>query len=106
MGFMAFGQAANPQENPGITTWGAAGTGAIAGVPAYGVMIVLNGQDMGSSFLKACDTNQDGVATVTEVKYTLLNWFQQADTDRNGSLSQGELATAPKLLLPPPEPPL
>src|SRR5215510_8352446 len=79
MGFMAFGQAANAQESPRITTWGAAGTtGAIAGVPAYGVMIALNGQDVGSSLLKACDINQDGVATPTEVKFALLNWLQQA----------------------------
>jgi len=105
-GFMAFGQAANAQESPGITTWGAAG-GTIAGVPAYGVMIVLNGQDVGSSLLKACDINQDGVATITEVKFALLNWFQQADTDKNGALSEGELATALKALWPlPPEPPL
>jgi len=106
MGFMAFGHAANAQESPGITTWGAAGSGAIAGVPAYGVMIVLNGQDVGSSLLKACDTNQDGAATITEVKFALLNWFQQADTDKNGALSEVELATALKFLFPPPEPPL
>ena len=104
MGFMAFGQAANAQESPGITTWSAVGTGAIAGVPAYGVMIVLNGQDVGSSLLKACDINQDGVATLTEVKFALLNWFQQADADKNGALSEVELATALKLLWPPPPP--
>jgi EF hand domain-containing protein len=106
MGFMAFGQAANAQESPGITTWGAAGSGAITGVPAYGVMILLNGQDVGSSLLKACDINQDGVATVTEAKFAVLNWFQQADTDNNGALSDVELATTLKLLFQPPEPPL
>jgi len=106
IGLMAFGHAANAQESPGITTWGAADSGSIAGVPAYGVMLVFNELDVGSSLLKACDTNQDGVATVTEVKYALLNWFQQADTDRNGALGEGELATALKLLFPPPEPPL
>jgi Ca2+-binding EF-hand superfamily protein len=105
-GFMAFGHAANAQESPGITTWGAARGGVPAGVPAHGVMIVLNGQDVGSSLLKACDTNQDGVGTVTEVKAALLNWFQQADADKNGALSEIELATALKLLFPPPEPPL
>jgi Ca2+-binding EF-hand superfamily protein len=105
MGFMAFGHAANAQESPGITTWGAAGSGATAGVPAYGVMIVLNELDVGSSLLKACDTNQDGAATITEVKYVLLNWFQQADTDRNGALSEGELLNALKFLLPPEPPP-
>src|SRR5262249_2887010 len=99
--FMAFGHAANAQESPGITTWGAARGGA----PAHGVMIVLNGQDVGSSLLKACDINEDGVTTLTEVKAALLNWFQQADADKNGALSEVELATALKLLFPPPEPP-
>src|SRR5215471_2539354 len=106
MGFVAFGHAANAQESPGITTWGAVGSGAIAGVPAYGVMIVLNGQDVGSSLLKACDTNQDGVANITEVKFALLNWFQLVDTNRNGAFSEAELATALKLLFPPPGAPL
>jgi Ca2+-binding EF-hand superfamily protein len=105
IGVMAFGHAANAQESPGITTWGAARGGVPAGVPAHGVMIVLNGTDVGSSLLKACDTNQDGVATVTEVKAALLNWFQQADADRNGALSEVELATALKLLFPPPQAP-
>jgi Ca2+-binding EF-hand superfamily protein len=106
MGFMAFNHAANAQESPGITTWGAAGSGAIAGVPAYGVMIVLNGQDVGSSLLKTCDVNQDGAATATEVKAALLNWFQQTDTEANGALSEVELATALKALWPlPPQPP-
>src|SRR5262245_737324 len=106
MGFMAFGHAANAQESPRIMTSGAAGTGAIAGVPAYGVMIVLNGQDVGSSLLKGCDTNQDGTATITEVKFALLNWFQQADTDKSGALSEVELATALNLLFPLLQPPV
>jgi len=105
MGFMAFGHAANAQESPRITTWGAAGTGAIAGIPASGVMIVLDGQDVGSSLLKACDTNQDGAATITEVKLALLNWFQQADADKSGALSEVELATALNLLFPLLQPP-
>jgi len=105
VGFLAFGHAANAQEGTGITIQNAAG-GMIAGVPAQGVMIVLNGQDVGSSLLKACDTNQDGAATITEVKVALLNWFQQADTDRNGALSEVELATALKALFPLPQLPL
>jgi Ca2+-binding EF-hand superfamily protein len=104
-GFMAFGHTANAEESPGITTWGAAGSGAITGVPAYDVMIVLNGLDVGSSLLKACDTNQDGAATVTEVKFALLNWFQQTDADKSGALSEVELASALKLLFPPLQPP-
>ena len=73
--------------------------------PARGVMIMLNGQDVGASLLTACDTNQDGAANITEVKAALSNWFQQTDTDTNGALSELELATALKTLFPVPEPP-
>jgi Ca2+-binding EF-hand superfamily protein len=103
-GLMALGQAARAQEGQGITTRGVAG-GVIAGVPEAGFMIVFNGQDVGASLLKVCDINQDGAATVTEVKAALLNWLQQADADKNGALSEVELATALKSLFPLPQPP-
>jgi hypothetical protein len=103
-GFMALGHAVNAQEGPGITIKDAAG-GVIAGVPGQAVMMVLNGQNIGASLLKVCDTNQDGVAIATEVKAALLNWFQQADADANSAISQVELATALKSLFPPPQPP-
>jgi Ca2+-binding EF-hand superfamily protein len=103
-GLMALGHVVTAQEDTGITARGVAG-GVLAGVPARGVMIVFNGQDIGASLLKACDANQDGVAAANEVKAALLNWFQQADTDKNGALSEVELATALKLLFPPPQPP-
>ena len=101
-GFMALSHVLNAQEGTGITTKAAPG-GVIAGVPAPEVMMVLHGQDIGASLLKFCDTNQDGAAIATEVKAALLNWFQQADTDANGALSEVELATALKLLFPPPQ---
>jgi Ca2+-binding EF-hand superfamily protein len=97
---MALGQTANAQEYGGITTKSAGG-----GVPVRGVFMVLNGQDIGSSLLKACDTNQDGVADPSELNAALLTWFQQADTDSNGTLSETELATALKSLFPAPQPP-
>jgi Ca2+-binding EF-hand superfamily protein len=99
-GLMALGQVANAQE--GITTRGVAG-GVTAGVPASGFMIVFNGQDVGVSLLKVCDINQDGAATVAEVKAALLNWFQQADADKNGALSEVELVSALKSLFPSPQ---
>jgi Ca2+-binding EF-hand superfamily protein len=105
MGFIALGHAVNAFESPEITTRGPAGDGVIAGVPGHGVMILFGGQDIGSSLLKACDVNQDGVATATEVKAALLNWFQQADADRNSALSEVELATALNALFPPPPQP-
>jgi Ca2+-binding EF-hand superfamily protein len=97
---MAVGQTANAQDPGGITTKSAGG-----GVPVRGVFMVLNGQDIGSSLLKACDTNQDGTASASELNATLLNWFQQSDADSNGALSETELATALKSLFPAPQPP-
>ena len=106
IGFMALGHAVNAQESPEVTTRGSAGDGIIAGVLGEGVTIVFGGRDVGSLLLKACDANQDGVATATEVKAALLNWLQQADADRNSALSEVELATALKALFPrPPQPP-
>ena len=97
---MAVGQRANAQEYGGITTKSTGG-----GVPVRGVFMVLNGQDIGSSLLKACDTNQDGTASASELNAALLDWFQQADTDSNSALSESELATALKSLFPAPQPP-
>jgi EF hand len=103
-GLMGLAHAANPQEDTGITITDAAGS-VTAGVPAPHVMMVLHGQDIGSSLLKVCDTNHDGAAIATEVRAALLNWFQQADTDANGALSEAELATVLRSLFPPPQPP-
>jgi Ca2+-binding EF-hand superfamily protein len=74
-------------------------------MPARGVFMVLNGQDIGSSLLKACDTNQDRMASASELNAALLNWFQQADTDSSGALSETELSAALKSLFPAPQPP-
>src|SRR5436190_10140200 len=117
---LALSQMANAQETRYIRVRGGAPGGGQAGAfsggvgfvqefngagPARGVMIMLNGQDVGASLLKAFDTNQDSVATIAEVKSGLLNWFQQTDTDTNSALSEVELATALKTLFPVPEPP-
>jgi Ca2+-binding EF-hand superfamily protein len=98
---MALGQTANAQNYGGITTKDVGG----AGVPARGVFMVTNGQDIGSSLLEACDTNQDGIASASELNAELLNWFQRADTDSNGALSETEMASALKSLFPTPQPP-
>lgn len=95
---LALGQAANAQD---VTTKSVGG----AGTPASGLFMVFHGQDVGSSLLKACDTNQDGIASASELNAALLNWFQQADADGNGALSETELATALKSLFPAPQPP-
>jgi Ca2+-binding EF-hand superfamily protein len=98
---MAMGQMASAQDYGGITTKSVEG----GGMPVRGVFLVFNGQDIGSSLLKACDTNQDGTASASELNAALLNWFQQADTDSNGALSETELAAALKSLFPAPQPP-
>jgi Ca2+-binding EF-hand superfamily protein len=95
------GQTANAQEYGQITTK----SDTDGGMPARGVSIALNGQDIGSSLLKACDTNQDGTASASELNAALLNWFQQADTDSSGTLGETELAAALKSLFPAPQPP-
>jgi len=97
---MAVGPMANAQEYGGSTTKSAG-----SGVPVRGVFMVLNGQDIGSSLLKACDTNQDGAASASELNAALLNWFQQVDADSNAALSETELAAALKSLFPAPQPP-
>jgi len=93
--------AANAQNYEDVTTKSV----GRAGVLTRGVFMVLNGQDIGSSLLKACDTNQDGMASASELNAALLNRFQQADTDSNGALSETELAAALKSLFPAPQPP-
>ena len=98
---MALGQTANAQGHRGITTRTVAG----GGVPERGIFMVFNGQDIGTSLLKACDTNQDGMASASELNAALLNWFRQADADSNGALSETEVATALKSLFPAPQPP-
>ena len=98
---MAVGQTAKAQDYGNITTKGVAGAGA----PVRGIFMVLNGQDIGSSLLKTCDTNQDGTASASEMSAALLTWFQQVDTDSNSALSEIELAAALKSLFPTPQPP-
>jgi Ca2+-binding EF-hand superfamily protein len=91
----------NAQDSGGIITKDVGG----AGVPARGIFMVVNGQDIGSSLVKACDTNQDQLASASELNAAVLNWFQRADTDSSGALSETELAAALKSLFPAPQPP-
>jgi hypothetical protein len=76
-----------------------------AGVPARGVFMVINGRDIGSSLVGACDTNQDQLVSASELNAALLNWFQRADTDSSGALTETELAAVLKSLFPGPQPP-
>jgi Ca2+-binding EF-hand superfamily protein len=64
--------------------------------------LVINGFDLGSVLLKACDIDQDGKATLAEVKQVASVCFKLWDTNSDGYLSQPELAVALKELFPAP----
>lgn len=65
---------------------------------------VINGLDFGSVLLKACDLNQDGKATLAEVKEVASACFKLWDTNADGNLSQTELGAGLKALFPAPPP--
>jgi hypothetical protein len=77
--------------------------------PHRGFMVAIGGPggpiDIGGSLLKVCDANQDGLATADETKNGLATWFQKADTDTNGALSEVEVEAALQLTFPTPQPP-
>jgi Ca2+-binding EF-hand superfamily protein len=55
---------------------------------------VFNGFDVGSVLLKTCDVDQDGKATLAEVKEVASACFKLWDTNDDGYLNQAELAAA------------
>jgi Ca2+-binding EF-hand superfamily protein len=64
--------------------------------------LVINGFDLGSVLLKASDIDQDGKATLAEVKQVASACFKLWDTNSDSYLSQAELAGALKELFPAP----
>jgi Ca2+-binding EF-hand superfamily protein len=67
-----------------------------------GVGICINGMDIGTILLKACDQNQDGKVTLAELENTADNYFKLWDTNSDGELSTNELSTGLQGLFPPP----
>lgn len=73
-----------------------------AGVAGGGAGLVINGSDVGTILLKACDLDQDGKVTLTELKTVAAAYFKQWDTNGDGSLSADELSAGLKTLFPAP----
>lgn len=75
---------------------------AASGGSGGGVALAINGVDIGAILLKACDLNQDGKVTLTELKTVAAACFKQWDTNNDGNLSVDELYTGLKNLFPAP----
>ena len=67
-----------------------------------GVGMSINGSDIGTILLKACDLDQDGKVTAAELKTVAATYFKQWDANSDGSLSADELSAGLKNLFPPP----
>lgn len=93
---MYFSTAGPPPDGTNITVKTASGFGG------SGVGLVINGQDVGTILLKACDTNQDGQVSLAELTTAADAYFKQWDTNSDGSLGADELAAGLKNLFPPP----
>jgi len=62
----------------------------------------INGSDIGTTILKTCDLNQDGAASLAELKKVAGACFNLWDTTKDGSLSQDELSVGLRQLFPAP----
>ena len=69
-----------------------------------GFGLVINGADIGTIVLKACDRDADGKVGLGELKEAIAACFTVWDANTNGSLSGSELAAGLKQLLPTPPP--
>jgi len=74
-------------------------TGGQARVGAF----FINGSDIGTILLKACDLDQDGKLTISELKAVAAASFKLWDTNADGSLSQSEFSIALKEFFPTPQ---
>lgn len=68
------------------------------------VSLCVNGVDIGTILLKACDQNQDGKVTLAELEYTADNYFKLWDTNGDGELSTNELSAGLQGIFPQPPP--
>jgi Ca2+-binding EF-hand superfamily protein len=69
-----------------------------------GFGIVINGLDIGTILLKACDLDHDGKVKLEELKKITAACFKLWDTNADGSVSTNELSTGLKELFPAPPP--
>jgi Ca2+-binding EF-hand superfamily protein len=66
--------------------------------------LFINGAEIGSLLLKMSDLDQDGKATLIELKAVATACFKLWDTNADGTISQGELAAAAREFFPAPPP--
>jgi Ca2+-binding EF-hand superfamily protein len=64
----------------------------------------INGSDIGTILLKACDLDQDSKVTLGELKTFAAATFKLWDSNTDGSVSSNELSVAVKELFPTPPP--
>jgi len=91
-----------PSPNGSNVTFQA--TGRMAAGGGFGVGLCINGQDIGTILLKACDQDQDGNITSAELENTADNYFKLWDTNGDGELGTNELASGLHGIFPQPPP--
>lgn len=74
------------------------------GGPGRAGALFINGSDIGTILLKACDLDQDGKLTLTELKQMAAASCKLWDTNADGSVSQSEFSAALKEFFPAPPP--
>ena len=84
---------------PGDTNVSVQVSGQVGG---GGVTLCINGANIGTILLKACDQNQDGKVTPDELKNVAAIYFKLWDTNGDGYLSADELFAGLKSLFPAP----
>jgi EF hand len=73
-----------------------------SGGPGGEFGLVINGSDMGTILLKACDLDQNGNVMLYELKQVALAYFRVWDTNADSSVSGNEISTALMALFPAP----
>lgn len=64
------------------------------------ISLSINGSDIGTAILKACDLNHDGTVTLAELKEVAGACFKLWDTNSVGSLTQAQLSDELKQFFP------
>lgn len=102
---LGMGLAAKAQETVTIAMGARApgGTNYFFRTTGQAGVFFINGSDIGTILLKACDLDQDGKLTISELKAVAAASFKLWDTNADGSLSQSEFSAALKEFFPAPQ---